>query len=103
MPRYVCVRNRIVPTVREHIIAEEALAGACETVGVDEALDYRVIITALEVIESRFYVLIVAASPIFAVFMGSFGGIFRVSADGFAPIRWKMIFSQEADCPASYV
>ena len=39
--------NRIVPAVSKHVIAEEALAGGDEGVGVEEAADGGVVITAL--------------------------------------------------------
>ena len=42
-----------ISTIREHIAAEEALAGACEAVGVYEAADVGIVITALQVIEPR--------------------------------------------------
>ena len=42
-----------ISTIREHIAAEEALAGACEAVGVYEAADVGIVIAALQVIESR--------------------------------------------------
>ena len=38
---------RIVVAIREHVAAEEALAGGGEAVRVDEAADLRVVITAL--------------------------------------------------------
>ena len=44
-----------VITIREHIAAEEALTGGGEAVGVDEAADLWVVITALQVIESRLF------------------------------------------------
>ena len=49
----VAITYRIIPTIREHIAAEEALAGGGEAVGVDEAAEIGVVITALQVIEPR--------------------------------------------------
>ena len=45
----------IIPAVRKHIVPQEALAGACVAVGVEEALDHRVVISALQVIEARLF------------------------------------------------
>ena len=42
-----------VITIREHIAAEEALTGGGEAVGVDEAAEVGVVVTALQVIESQ--------------------------------------------------
>lgn len=47
-------------SIRKHIVPEEALTGGGEGVSVDEALYNWVIITALEVIELRFCIVIVA-------------------------------------------
>ena len=44
---------RIVVAIREHVAAEEAMAGGSEAVRVDEAADRGIVITALQVIESR--------------------------------------------------
>ena len=46
--------NRIVITVREHIIADESLTRAGIAVGIEEPLDDGVIISALKVVESGF-------------------------------------------------
>ena len=56
-------RNRRIPTVCKHVAANEALTGGGETVRVDEAVGYGVIITALEVIEPRLSVVVVAMRP----------------------------------------
>ena len=44
--------NRIVQTVSEHVITEDALAGGDEGVGVDKSADCGVIITGLQEIEA---------------------------------------------------
>ena len=46
--------NGVVATVGVHVVAEDALAGACQTVGVDEAADGGVIVTGLQVIKLGF-------------------------------------------------
>ena len=45
--------NWIISAIREHIGTDEPLPGACEAVGVDEAAEIGVVITALQVIEPR--------------------------------------------------
>ena len=51
----------IVPAIGKHVIAEEALAGGDEGVGVDKSADGGVVITALQVIEAGIGVVLVAA------------------------------------------
>lgn len=54
--------NRVILTIREHIGAEEAVGvGGGEGVGVNEPADGRVIVPALEVVEARFAVVVIAA------------------------------------------
>ena len=45
--------DRTIPAIRKHIAAEDALAGGGEAVCIDKSADLRIVITALEVIESR--------------------------------------------------
>ena len=53
--------NRVILTIREHIGAEEAVGvGGGEGVGIDEPAVGKVVVPALEVIETRFAVVIVA-------------------------------------------
>ena len=52
MSRRITAGNWIIPTVRKHIVPEEALAGAAVGVCVEEALDGGVIISGLQVIEA---------------------------------------------------
>ena len=51
---------RIIPTVRKHIVPEEALPCAAVGVCVEEALDDGVIISALQIVEPGFFGLSVA-------------------------------------------
>ena len=53
--------DRIIAAVGKHVIAEDALTGGDEGVGVDEAADLGIIITALQVIEPGISVVLVAA------------------------------------------
>ena len=46
--------NRIVAAVGKHVIAEDALAGGDEGIGVDKSADGGVVITGLEIIEACF-------------------------------------------------
>ena len=47
--------NRIITTIRKHVVPEEALASAAIGVGVEEALNNGVVISGLEVIEAGLY------------------------------------------------
>ena len=60
LPIAVSKQHRIVVAIREHVAAEEALAGGGEAVGVDEAADRRVVITALQIIEATILGMVVA-------------------------------------------
>ena len=53
--------HRIIATIGVHIVAQDALAGGNEAVGVDESPDGRVIVAALEVIEAGFGVIDIAS------------------------------------------
>ena len=50
----------IVQTIGEHIIAQNALAGGCEGIGIDEAAEFGIVIAVLEVIEFGFLVVDIA-------------------------------------------
>ena len=50
----------IVQTIGEHIIAQNALAGGCEGIGIDEAAEFGIVIAVLEVIEFGFIAVDVA-------------------------------------------
>ena len=54
MSAWIYAHHRIVTAVGEHIIAQDALAGADETVGVDKSADFRVIVAALQVVKPGF-------------------------------------------------
>lgn len=43
----------IVVAIREHVIANDPLTGTHEDVGVDEAAHFGIVITAVQVVESR--------------------------------------------------
>ena len=58
-PALVMVYDRIVIAIREHVATEEALAGGGEGVCIDKSMDDGVVIAALEVIPSRFCLLLV--------------------------------------------
>ena len=60
MSSWVGVIYRIIIAIGEHISAEEALAGTAVGVGVYESGDSGVIITALEVIEAGFVIIVIA-------------------------------------------
>ena len=62
MPRRIKIIDWIIPTIREHIVPQEALSGAAVGVCVEEALDNGVVISGLEVIEVRLSRMILPAS-----------------------------------------
>ena len=53
--------NRFIITISKHICANAALAGAGVAVRIDEPMVHRVVVTALEVIEPRLGVVVIAA------------------------------------------
>ena len=55
MSRWVVGIDRATFAIRKHIIPEEALAGACVAVRVEEPLDDGVVISGLQVIEARLF------------------------------------------------
>ena len=67
----ICHIHRIVVAIREHVAAEEALAGGSEAVRVDEAAEVRVVVTALQVIESRLLGTVVARESKISLFSAS--------------------------------
>ena len=54
--------NRIIKAVGKHVIAQQALAGGDEGIGVEEAAQFGIIIAGLEVISLVFCVVDIAAS-----------------------------------------
>ena len=59
----ISIANRVIPAIRKHIVPQETLAGGGVGVGVDEAADLGIVISALEVIEPGLYWVIVAIDP----------------------------------------
>ena len=59
--------DRIIPAVGEHIMPEDALAGAYERVGIDKSAQFGVIIAGLQVIETGFGIVQLAAGAKCAV------------------------------------
>lgn len=52
IPSFIKTENRAVVTVREHVIAQESLAGGGEGVSVEESAKHGVIIAALQIVEA---------------------------------------------------
>ena len=52
--------NRIVVTIRKHIVPQEALAGTGVAVGVEEAAQRGVVVSGLQVIEAHLLIRVVA-------------------------------------------
>ena len=48
----IATAYRIVAAVSEHVVAQQALAGGDEGIGVDKSADGGVVITALQIIEA---------------------------------------------------
>ena len=94
--------RRIVCTIRKHVAAEEALTSAGVGVGVDETANDRVVIAALEVIPSRFWRMLVAATPKYECFRGyAIGAVQALVAQQFRLLKMYSYLRQEAGRPAS--
>lgn len=66
MSRWINPHDRVILTICEHIGAEETVGvGGGEGVGIDEPAVGKVVVPALEVIETRFAVVVVAAAATF--------------------------------------
>ena len=63
--------NRIIPTVRKHIVPQEALTGAGVAVRVEEAAKGGVVISALEVVEARLRIAVVAIGAKMSLFQAN--------------------------------
>ena len=50
----------IISAIRKHIVPEEPLSRAAVGIGVEEALEYRIVISALEVVEACLCIAVVA-------------------------------------------
>ena len=46
--------SRIIVAISKHVMAQEALAGAYESVGIEESADLGVVISALEIVARGF-------------------------------------------------
>ena len=55
------IRNRIIQTICVHIVSEKSLPGGRKAVGVDKSTDCGVVISCLEIVQSRFVVVVVTA------------------------------------------
>ena len=53
--------HRIIEAIGEHVIAQQALAGGDIAVGIEESTPLRVIISALEIIQPGFVIVVIAA------------------------------------------
>ena len=63
--------HRIIPAVREHIVPEKSLAGAGVAVGVEESSEGWVVISALEVVEARLCIAVVAIGAKMSLFQAN--------------------------------
>ena len=53
--------HRIIPAVREHIKAEQSLTGGNIAVRIDESSRHRIIISAVQIIQSRLRVIVISS------------------------------------------
>ena len=51
---------RAISTISKHIVTHETLPRACEGIRIDESANGRIVVTALEVVEPGFSVVVVA-------------------------------------------
>ena len=58
-------------TISKHIVPQEALAGAGVAVGVDESTEGGVVISALEVVEARLCIAVVAVGAKMSLFQAN--------------------------------
>ena len=63
MPRFIRKVRRAVPAICEHIMSNNALPGRCIRVRIDKSTNCRIVIPALEVVESGFLVVDVPTIP----------------------------------------
>ena len=62
MPSWINVTDGIIPAVGKHIVAEDALTGGNESIDIDESADRGVVISTLEIVETRLGVVQLASS-----------------------------------------
>jgi hypothetical protein len=58
------MRNRIISTVGKHIVAQEALAGRYQGIRVEESTYFGIVISGLEIVQLRLYLMSEAILPI---------------------------------------
>ena len=58
---WIAIPDGIIQAIRKHIIAEDALSGGSVYVGVYESAEGGIVVAGLEVIESCFGIVVVAA------------------------------------------
>ena len=58
---WICIRNRIVITISEHICAYCVFACGCVGVGIDEAADVGVVVSGVQIVEACLVIVVVAS------------------------------------------
>ena len=67
MTRQVNIPYGIVITICKHIVTQEALTSGCKGIRIDESAGAGVVVTALQVVESGFSVVVVAVPFVEAI------------------------------------
>ena len=57
----VFMGHRIVEAIRKHIVAQQALSGTYVNVGIDKPTNRRIIISAIEIIETKLGIVVIAS------------------------------------------
>ena len=63
MAGWILPIHRVIAAIREHVVADDALAGGDKLVRVDEAAGLGVVVAAVQVIQSQLLVESVARRP----------------------------------------
>lgn len=61
--RRITITDRIIPTVGKHIVGKQSRTRGSVAVAIDKPGNHRVIITALQVVEARFGIVVIPTVP----------------------------------------
>ena len=74
--------HRVIQTIREHVVSQEALTGGDEGVGVEEAAPGGVVVAGLQVVQAGLLVKGLAARGIFAGLAGILLLVYTITVVG---------------------